>query len=210
VHELTNTALFTLGNYSHKALFAGCEYPWQVLDQITAYLRLLPLGTIAAAVHPGAWLVDAHLISIGEGTVVEPGAYIQGPCVIGKGCQIRHTAYIRGDCVIGDRCVIGHASEVKASIFLDDAHAAHFAYIGDSIIGNKVNLGAGVKCANLRLDGKAVTIHYKGSKVETKRRKLGAIIADGVHVGCNAVINPGAVLAKASSYLPCTMISGRL
>jgi NDP-sugar pyrophosphorylase family protein len=110
--------------------------------------------------------------------------------------------------VVGDRCVIGHATEVKSSIFLDGAHAAHFAYVGDSIIGNRVNLGAGVKCANLRFDGKEVRVHYKERALETKRRKLGSIIADDVQVGCNAVLNPGTILGKSTHCLPCTMVRG--
>jgi NDP-sugar pyrophosphorylase family protein len=200
--------LFSLDTYAHKTLFLGCEYPWQALDKIASYLQSYCLGTILGDVHPSAFLVDPETIFIGEGTIVEPGAYIKGPCVIGKGCQIRHTAYIRGDVVIGDRCVIGHATEVKAAVFLDDAHAAHFAYVGDSIIGNKVNLGAGVKCANLRFDGKEVFIRYKGSKIETKRRKLGAIIGDGSQVGCNAVLNPGTILGKETFCLPCSVVGG--
>ena len=107
---------------------------------------------------------------------MEPGAYIEGPCVIGKACQIRHSAYVRPYVVTGDRCIIGHSSEVKHSILLDGAQAPHFNYVGDSILGNGVNLGAGVICANFRLDHREVIVEIEGNRHETGLRKFGAIV----------------------------------
>ena len=106
-------------------------------------------NTISGMVMSGAYIEDRNTVVIGEGTVVEPGAFIQGPAIIGKNCQIRHGAYIRGDVIIGDNCVVGHASEVKNAIMLDTACCPHFAYVGDSILGRDVNLGAGTKLSNL-------------------------------------------------------------
>src|SRR6267154_3568005 len=149
---LTPNQFFTLEEYSHVLLFEGCQYPWQALEGLKNYLASLKLGNIETDVPSSAYLIHPELISIGPGTVIEPGAYIEGPCIIGKQCVIRHGAYIRGDVVTGDSCVIGHDTEVKHSIFFNSTSAAHFNYVGDSILGNRVNLGAGVKCANLRLD----------------------------------------------------------
>lgn len=193
---------FDLSTFSHAPLFDGCEYVWQALDRIQEYLKKYTLGT--TQIYKDAYLVNPSEISIGAGTIIEPGAYIQGPCIIGKNCHIRHGAYIRGNCIIGDSCVIGHTTELKNSIILNNSNAAHFAYLGDTILGSHVNLGAGVKCANLRLDGKSISIE----KVPTNRRKIGAIIGDNAEVGCNTVLNPGTLLGKHVIVYPSLNFGG--
>lgn len=194
--------LFDLQNSPHLALFQNGPV-WKALDNLHDYLMQQEF-VIKGEVQPGAILINPELIAIGEGSVVEPGAYIKGPCVIGKNCQIRHGAYIRGDLLACDHVVIGHATEVKNSIFLEGAQAGHFAYVGDSILGKKVNLGAGTKCANLRLDRKNIKIQGQDSG----RRKLGAIFGDGAQTGCNVVTNPGTIMAKNSVALPCSTPKG--
>lgn len=200
--------LFDLAGYAHAELFAGCSAAWEALARIDNYLAGQALGNISVAVPEGVTLVNADLISIGPGTTLEPGAYIKGPCIIGACCQIRHGAYIRGDAVIGDHCVIGHATEVKHSIFLNYAQAAHFAYVGDSILGNKVNLGAGTICANLKLDHSAIVIRYNGIVIETGLRKLGAILGDSTQIGCNTVLNPGAIFGRGVLCYACINAGG--
>ncbi|NOX25289.1 MAG: hypothetical protein GXP59_04080, partial [Deltaproteobacteria bacterium] len=111
-------------------------------------------------------------------------------------------AYIRGYCLTGRRCVIGHTTEVKHTIFLDDVKAGHFAYIGDSIMGNQVNLGAGTKMANLRFTSGEVPIRTVDGVIASGLRKLGAILADGAQTGCNSVTNPGTLLGKKSILMP--------
>lgn len=199
---------FDLSSYAHKSLFDDCEHAWEALARLEAYLKKQPLGRIECEVPQGAWIINPHLVSIGEGSTIEPGAYIQGPALIGKNCTIRHGAYIRGQVLTGDACVIGHATEVKHSIFLNHAHAAHFAYVGDSILGNHVNLGAGVKLANLKLDNRPVIVHANGKRIETGLRKLGSILGDGAQLGCNSVTNPGTLMGKKSISYPCKSLSG--
>jgi UDP-N-acetylglucosamine diphosphorylase / glucose-1-phosphate thymidylyltransferase / UDP-N-acetylgalactosamine diphosphorylase / glucosamine-1-phosphate N-acetyltransferase / galactosamine-1-phosphate N-acetyltransferase len=205
---MTLNQFFSLEDFLHTGLFEGCQYPWEALAKLHAYLNSKKLGIIEIEVSPSAYLINPSQISIGAGTVIEPGAYIQGPCIIGKNCTIRHGAYLRGDVVVGDSCVIGHDTEVKHSIFLNDSSAAHFNYVGDSIIGNRVNLGAGVKCANLRLDHQPVHVVVQGERINTHLNKLGAIIGDGAQVGCNCVINPGTILGKNSFCFPCLNVYG--
>jgi bifunctional N-acetylglucosamine-1-phosphate-uridyltransferase/glucosamine-1-phosphate-acetyltransferase GlmU-like protein len=161
----------------------------------------------ASVLYSGAVLFDSD-ISIGEGTVVEPGALIKGPSIIGNHTEVRQGAYLRGDCLIGDRCVVGHTTEVKHSIMLDDAKAGHFAYIGDSILGNHVNLGAGTKLANLKIVDVEMKIRVEGKVYETGLRKLGAILGDHTETGCNSVTSPGTLLGKASLVYPCVNIPG--
>jgi UDP-N-acetylglucosamine diphosphorylase / glucose-1-phosphate thymidylyltransferase / UDP-N-acetylgalactosamine diphosphorylase / glucosamine-1-phosphate N-acetyltransferase / galactosamine-1-phosphate N-acetyltransferase len=199
---------FDLSDFAHKALFEACEYPWEAFPAIKEYLNGLSLGKIDVEIPEGAFLENPELISIGEGTIVEPGAFIKGPCVVGKGCSIRQGAYIRGNVVVGDHCVVGHATEAKNTVFLNWAQAGHFAYLGDSILGNHVNLGAGTKCANLKLDNGTVVLSVDGESVDTGLRKFGAVIGDFVQIGCNAVTNPGTIIGPRSRWYPCVNHGG--
>ncbi len=161
-------------------------------------------------VIPGASLIMAGTIlqgsriAIGRGVLIEGGATIKAPAIIGDQSEVRQGAYMRGNCLVGKRCVVGHATEVKHSIFLDDAKAGHFAYLGDSIIGNDANLGAGTKCANLRFIPGSVQIIYQDSLLDTGMRKFGAILGDRAQTGCNSVTSPGTIVAKDSFLMPNT------
>lgn len=155
----------------------------------------------AAVIMAGAVLIGTE-ISIAPGVLIESGAYVKGPVIIGENAEIRQGAYLRGNCIIGKRCVVGHVTEVKHSVMLDDAKAGHFAYLGDTILGNDVNLGAGTKMANLRLVGGEVQVRTENGTIATGLRKLGAILGDHVQTGCNSVTNPGTLLGKKSFVLP--------
>ena len=207
---MNHSEFFDLSHFSHSTLFDEQQPPWTALKKLQDYLLSNQLGNIEGLVHQGAHLVNPEEISIGKGTVVESGAYILGPCIIGENCQIRQGAYIRGDFICGDGCVIGHATEVKHTIFLNKTVAGHFAYVGDSIIGNQVNLGAGTKCANLRFDRKEISIILDGRKIETGLIKLGAIIGDNAQTGCNSVTNPGTLMGKGSCLAPCMVASSAI
>ncbi|HEX4839621.1 MAG TPA: UDP-N-acetylglucosamine diphosphorylase [Rhabdochlamydiaceae bacterium] len=208
MQEATANIFFSLEAYFHRELFEGTGYVWEALHRLTSYLQEQELGKIEAKVPVGAHLINPELISIGEGTIIEPGAYIEGPAIIGPFNQIRHGAYIRGGVVTGEKCVIGHATEIKHSILLDRANAAHFNYVGDSILGNDVNLGAGVKLANFRLDHKEVFVLIQGQKIPTGLKKMGAILGDGAQLGCNAVANPGTLICPKAFCYPCVNIKG--
>lgn len=204
----TSSYFFDTSRFAHAILFQNDPFPWLALQQLTSYLKSLPLGCLNGTISPQAYLIHPELISIGEGTIIEPGAYIQGPCVIGKRCTVRHGAYVRGNVLTGDHCVIGHTSELKQAILLDHAHAAHFAYVGDSILGNSVNLGAGTKCANFKLDQSEIQLHIDNQHIETHMRKLGAIIGDRSQIGCNAVTSPGTLIGQAVRCYPCLYVDG--
>ena len=164
--------------------------------------------TRAAVIFEGSVLWD-EAIFIGEGAVVEPGALIKGPAIIGAQTEVRQGAYIRGKCIVGERCVVGHTTEMKSSVMLDGAKAGHFAYIGDSILGSDTNLGAGTKLANLNLKETTVRVKVRNDWVETDLRKFGAILGDGVEIGCNSVTNPGTLLGRECLVLPLTSVRPR-
>ena len=164
--------------------------------------------TEAVVLFAGAVLMD-EFVSLGSGTVVEPGALIKGPTIIGSRTEIRQGAYMRGKCIVGDRCVVGHTTEIKSSIMLNDAKAGHFAYIGDSILGNFTNLGAGTKLANLKVTPGSVIVKARGESIDTGLRKFGAVLGDHVEIGCNTVTNPGTLLGKNAVVFPvCSVRSG--
>ncbi len=159
--------------------------------------------TGAAVIMAGAILCGDR-IDIAKGVFVEGGALIKSPAIIGECTEIRQGAYLRGYCLTGKRCVIGHTTEVKHSIFLNDAKAGHFAYLGDSILGQDVNLGAGTKFANLKFLGDNISIRTKDGTVDTGRRKFGAILGDYAQTGCNSVTNPGTIIGQGGILMPNT------
>jgi NDP-sugar pyrophosphorylase family protein len=192
--------LFDLTQSAHAALFDGCEYAWDALKHIQRYLE--------ANLHPGLHnrcegvAFIGERVFIGEGTVVEDGAMITGPAIIGRNCQIRHNAYIREHVIIGDNCTVGNACEVKNSILFNKAVAPHFNYIGDSILGFRAHLGAGVKISNVKLVPNNVTVVIDGKPFDTGLRKFGALLGDETDIGCNAVLNPGSIIGRGSVIYP--------
>ena len=150
-------------------------------------------------------------IFIGSGTVLEPTALIKAPAIIGNDCEIRQGSYFRGNVIVGDKSVIGHTTEIKNSIFMNHSEAGHFAYIGDSIVGSYVNLGAGTKLANLQFrtpeekrSGKinTIKIHAEGKTTDTGAKKFGAVLGDYVEIGCNTVTSPCVIIGKNSWVYP--------
>jgi NDP-sugar pyrophosphorylase family protein len=206
---LTSIDFFDLENYAHKALFDDrrIEYVWDVLKILKDYLHQTIRPEIRGQVMEGAYLLDDEIF-IGPGSVVEPGAVIKGPTYIGANTEIRQGAYIRGSVLVGDNCVVGHATELKNAILLDKAHAAHFAYVGDSILGNHINLGAGTRLANVKLNSSNVVVKIGDQAYETGLRKLGAIVGDRVQIGCNAVLNPGTLLEPGCMAYALTLLQG--
>src|SRR5258705_4978585 len=183
--------LFDLSQTEHAAIFAGCEYAWDALNKIAAYL--------AANLRPGlknrcegiAYIGEK--VFIGEGTVVEDGAMIKGPAIIGRNCEIRHNAYVRENVIVGDDCIIGNSSEVKNSLLFNKAVTPHFNYIGDSILGYKAHLGAGVKISNIKLVPENVTVEWKEKPMDTGLRKFRALLGNFTDIGCNAELSPGLI-----------------
>lgn len=147
-------------------------------------------------------------IYIHPSVIIEPYVHIIGPAFIGKNTILRSGAYIRENVIIGKNCVIGHATELKNSIILSHSSAAHFNYIGDSIIGQNVNIAGGASFANLRLDRKKVTVKYKNKKISTNLEKFGAIIGDNTQIGAQVVLNPGTIIGKNCIIYPQAFVNG--
>ncbi len=159
----------------------------------------------AVVIYGGACFPDDR-VELSPGVVVETGAVVKGPTIVGPSTEVRQGAYVRGSCLIGRRCVVGHVTELKNAVFLDEAKAGHFAYVGDSVLGLAVNLGAGTKLANLKLKPSPTRYRIGGEDYLVDRRKFGAIVGDGTEIGCNTVTNPGCLIGPKSLISPNTTV----
>lgn len=204
--SLSPASFFDLDGLDVGDLFE-VEHAWEILGpRLVSWLAPRCARDLRGRVEEGSTVIGD--VVLGEGSIIEPGAYVKGPCWIGRDVEVRHGAYVRGHALICDGAVVGHATEVKGSVFLPGAKAGHFAYVGDSILGRNVNLGAGTKLANLRLQGNEVVVQVNGQRVATGLRKFGAILGDEAQTGCNSVTNPGTLLGRGSLLLPCVVASG--
>lgn len=147
-------------------------------------------------------------IFIAEDAQIWEGATICPPCIIGHKTEVRPGAFIRGNVIIGDNAVIGNSTEIKNSIILDGAQLPHYNYVGDSIIGHKAHLGAGVIASNLRLDKQNVFIKCGNEQMPTGLRKVGAFVGDFAEIGCGSVLCPGTILGRSTKIYPLTSVSG--
>lgn len=182
--------------------------PAGLMSQLTALIEATGRGD--GRIPEGVIVDDSGgAVIVRDGAFIEAGAMLIGPCFIGRGATVRHGAYIRPFTWLCAGSVAGHATEVKHSVLLPNAKAPHFNYVGDSILGGGVNLGAGCKLSNLRHDGRNVLVRgLAGGVQDSGIRKFGAIIGDGCQIGCNAVTNPGVILCRDASVHPNTTVSG--
>ena len=175
--------------------------PWSLLGEaLDGVLGALPSQAFEIRVPADVHLIGDR-IAIGRGTRILPGAVIEGPVRIGRDCELRPGCYVRGGVWIGDGCVVGASTEIKRAILLDGAKAPHLNYVGDSILGAGVNLGAGTILSNFRHDGGMISIGGARGR-PTGRRKLGAVLGDLVATGCNCVLHPGVVVGRETLLYP--------
>ncbi len=197
-----------LAHTQHGILFPADEPVWTALTRIESYLEFRLQREVRAPVPQGVFIGED--VFIDEGTTLEPGAVIRGPAWIGKNCVIRAGCYIRENVVVGNGCVLGNSCEFKNSVIFDNAEVPHYNYVGDSILGYKAHLGAGVVLSNVRLDRSEVLVDDGKKSHATGLRKFGAVIGDLAEIGCNSVINPGSLIGRRSIVYPLTSFAGVL
>jgi UDP-N-acetylglucosamine diphosphorylase / glucose-1-phosphate thymidylyltransferase / UDP-N-acetylgalactosamine diphosphorylase / glucosamine-1-phosphate N-acetyltransferase / galactosamine-1-phosphate N-acetyltransferase len=174
-------------------------FPWSILEAHESMMASLQ-SDIKGVIE--RFVTIKGDVVIGKNSVVKSGTYIEGPVIIGTNCSIGPNAYLRASTVIGNNCKIGNAVEIKNSTVMDGTNIGHLSYIGDSVIGEDVNMGAGTITANLRHDGKTIETPVKGVMHDTGRRKLGVIAGDSVHTGISTSFYPGRKLWPGTSTLP--------
>ena len=182
-------------------------YPWHLLDANEELLQRQEACCYGTVDHRASL---SGTVLVGKETRILPGACIEGPVYIGSNCKIGPNCYIRPFTSIGDHCHIGNACEIKNSIIMDHSNVPHQSYVGDSVIGHHCNLGAGTEIANLRLDKKNVIVTLNGKKLDSNRRKLGAIIGDNVQTGINSTINIGSIIGNNVVLGPGSITKGEL
>jgi UDP-N-acetylglucosamine diphosphorylase / glucose-1-phosphate thymidylyltransferase / UDP-N-acetylgalactosamine diphosphorylase / glucosamine-1-phosphate N-acetyltransferase / galactosamine-1-phosphate N-acetyltransferase len=198
----------TLDHTAHAKLFENQKHVWDALKQIASYLQFRLKPAVLGELVGKPFI--SNQVFIGAGTVVEQGAVLKGPAWIGQNCHVRSGCYVRENVIVGDGVVLGNSCEFKNSIIFDEAQVPHFNYVGDSILGFKSHLGAGVILSNVKLDHSEILITTDQGRVPTGLTKFGAIVGDRTEIGCNAVINPGSMLGRDCIVYPCTSFRGVL
>ena len=186
-----------------KDLFKETNYPWEALPYIKDYII-----TLGNNLDKDNYTEIEEHIWVGGNVEIDKLSTIIAPCIIDDNTIIRPGAYIRGNAIIGKNCVIGNSTVIKNSIIFDNCQLPHYNYVGDSILGYHVHLGAGVILSNLKNDGTNIDIKYKGKKLPTGMRKMGSVIGDSTEVGCNSVLYPGTIIGKNTNIYPLTRVRG--
>ena len=187
--------LYDIKNSLLRKILDNYNYPCDVLLDINKIIL-----EIAKTLNMDEYMKTDENIYIHKSVDIGKGVEIIAPAIIMENTKLRHNAYLRGNVIIGPNCVIGNSCEIKNSILLSNDEVPHFNYVGDSILGDKVHLGAGVILANLRFDKKNIRVEGE----QTNLRKIGAFIGDNTEIGCNAVIAPGSVIDTNSIVFPLT------
>lgn len=195
--------LLSLNETNYSFLFKGVTYPFEVLplikqkfDECIRSLDNFEYNRIKDGVY------------VHKSVTVLKSVYLGHNIIIGKDVDLRNAAFLRENVIIGDECVVGNSCELKNVLMFNKAKAPHFNYLGDTIMGYNSHIGAGVKISNLKLDESNVILKVGDEKIDTKLRKFGAVLADNVQVGCNAVLNPGTILGKNTIVYPLTNVRG--
>ena len=193
--------LYNLEETIAKKLLEQVEYPWEALPKISEFI--IELGkTLDKEIYEE----KGENIWIAKTANVYPSAYIKGPAIIGENAEIRHCAFIRGNAIVGNGAVVGNSTELKNVILFNKVQVPHYNYVGDSILGYKAHMGAGSITSNVRSDKKLVVVKDENEKIETGLKKVGAMIGDGVEVGCGSILNPGSVVVKNTNIYPLSSV----
>lgn len=200
--KLNTTGLFDLSHTLAGDYLARFEYPWQALDGIKDLILALgpTLGDEYEELGSQIWVHQTAQIA--------HSAFLGAPCIIGPRTEVRHCAFIRGSALVGAGCVVGNSVELKNVILFDSVQVPHYNYVGDSILGYKSHMGAGSITSNVKSDKTPVSVKNGAEKIETGRKKFGAILGDFVEVGCNSVLNPGTVVGPRTNIYPLSCVRG--
>jgi NDP-sugar pyrophosphorylase family protein len=189
-----------LEHTAHSKLFENQRYVWDALKQIASYLQFRLKPAVLGQLLGKPFVSNA--VYVGRGTVVEQGAVLKGPAWIGENCHVRSGCYVRENVVVGDGVVLGNSCEFKNCIICDEAQVPHFNYVGDSVLGYRAHLGAGVILSNVRLDHAEILVTAADGTIATGLTKFGAIVGDRSEIGCNAVVNPGTIIGRDCMIYP--------
>lgn len=195
--------MYTLSETIAAGLFEGAEYPWEVLPKIHDFI--LELGKSLPA---DKFEKRGEDIWIAKSATVAPTACLNGPLIVDEDAEIRHCAFVRGNAIVGKGAIVGNSTELKNVVLFNKVQVPHYNYVGDSVLGFKSHMGAGSITSNVKSDKTLVTVKSVDEKIETGLKKMGAMLADHVEVGCNSVLNPGTVIGRNSNIYPTSCVRG--
>ena len=181
-------------------------YPWEALDGISQWIR-----EVGPTLDPEKFDQVKEDVWVAKSATIAPTAYLGAPLIIDEDAEIRHCAFIRGSAVVGKGSVVGNSTELKNDIIFDHVQVPHYNYVGDSILGHRSHMGAGSITSNVKSDKTLVVVkdcYDTKEEIETGRKKFGAMLGDGVEVGCNSVLNPGTVIGPDSNIYPLSRVRG--
>ena len=201
--DFTISNMLDLNETIAAELFEGKTYPWEVLPEIGDFI--IKLGK---TLDPSEYEEKGENVWIARSATVAPTASITGPAIIGRDAEVRHCAFVRGSALIGESAVVGNSTELKNVILFDKVQVPHYNYVGDSILGYKSHMGAGSITSNVKSDKLLVEIHAEDGKVETGRKKIGAMLGDNVEVGCGSILNPGSIIGRGTNIYPLSSVRG--
>ena len=187
--NITIKELYTIENPLIAPLFEGLTYPFEVLPKIGDYIK-----NVGPTLDKEVYEDLGDNIWIAKSAKIAPSAFIAGPCIIGENTEVRHCAFIRGNALVGNNCVVGNSTELKNVVLVGKVQVPHYNYVGDSVLGYGSHMGAGSITSNVKSDKTLVAVKNDGETLETGLKKFGAMIGDGVEVGCGSVLNPGTVI----------------
>lgn len=179
------------------------EYPWELLEGLAEYIKKK-----GASLDPEKFDHPAEDVWVAKSAKVAPSAYLGAPLIIDEEAEVRHCAFIRGSAIVGKGAVVGNSTELKNVILFNKVQVPHYNYVGDSILGYKAHMGAGSITSNVKSDKTLVVVKDGKEKIETGRKKFGAMLGDQVEVGCNSVLNPGSVIGPRTNIYPLSMVRG--
>lgn len=201
--EMKNTELFDLTQTIAVRLFEMYPYPWEALSHIgkciTSIGKRLPEEEYQK-LGPNIWIHKSARIA--------RSVMMTGPAIICAGAELRQGAFLRGNTIVGENAVVGNSCELKNVVLFNGVQVPHYNYVGDSILGYKAHMGAGAVTSNVKSDKTLVKVHAADGDIETGLKKMGAILGDGVEVGCNSVLNPGTVIGKNTNIYPLSCVRG--
>jgi len=201
----TITDLYDLSHTQAERYLRQFAYPWDALAGLSVFIEGL-----GKCLDTGSYDEVLPRVWVAKSAVVAPSAYLGAPCIIGPETEVRHCAFIRGAALVGEECVIGNSVELKNVILFDKVQVPHYNYVGDSILGFKAHMGAGSITSNVKSDKSPVVVRCGLEKYPTGLKKLGAMLGDGVEIGCNSVLNPGTVVGRRASVYPLSCVRGTI
>ena len=197
-------SMYNLSETIAAPLFEGKEYPWEVLPEISDFIKKL-----GPTLDPEKYEQRGEDIWVAKNATVFDSAYLHGPLIIDENAEVRHCAFIRGNAIVGKNSVVGNSTELKNVVLFNNVQVPHYNYVGDSVLGYKSHMGAGSITSNVKSDKTLVVVKSRdGEEIATGLKKYGCMLGDEVEVGCGSILNPGSLIGPRTNIYPLSSVRG--